>query len=326
MMRAVDVAGTGFTVLDRVYSAYEPTVQALGGSCGNVLVSLAMLARSVAPVLSLGEDTVGNELVTEFAQAGALTRYIFQRPDRASPVLAQRLDATSGQHTFSFICPETEEAYPRYWPIGLDEVHKAAPALSTCHIFYTDRISEGIVEAMATAAASGAIIYFEPSAVDDPVLFSRAVRLADIVKYSRDRLDDLWIDAPLREGTIAIVTRGAEGLEVSQGGRTVRCPAKPAACVRDTCGSGDMVTIGLIDWILAREDRAEVPHLEDLLEGVIAGQRLAAANCAFSGARGLFKHHGAQVARRLLDDPGFALDLQFELFAWSDYSAANRAG
>jgi fructokinase len=121
----LDVAGTGFTVLDRVYSPNVPTFQALGGSCGNVLVSLAMLARSVAPVLSIGDDSVGNELVSEFEEAGAMTRFIFQRSDRASPVLAQQLDATSGQHIFSFICPETDEAYPRYQPIEFEEARRA---------------------------------------------------------------------------------------------------------------------------------------------------------------------------------------------------------
>ena len=34
----VDVAGTGFTVLDRIYADGDLAGEALGGSCGNVLV------------------------------------------------------------------------------------------------------------------------------------------------------------------------------------------------------------------------------------------------------------------------------------------------
>ena len=48
--RAVHVAGTGFVVLDRVYADDRESFEALGGSCGNVLVSLAMLDRAVAPL------------------------------------------------------------------------------------------------------------------------------------------------------------------------------------------------------------------------------------------------------------------------------------
>ena len=47
-----DVVGTGFTVLDRVFKDGTLSDEALGGSCGNVLVSLAMLQRRVAPVLA----------------------------------------------------------------------------------------------------------------------------------------------------------------------------------------------------------------------------------------------------------------------------------
>src|SRR3546814_18606714 len=69
----VDVAGTGFTVLDRVYADGGFAGEALGGSCGNVLVSLAMLHRHVAPLLALGMDNTGERLVSELSQAGANT-------------------------------------------------------------------------------------------------------------------------------------------------------------------------------------------------------------------------------------------------------------
>ena len=39
---------------------------------------------------------------------------------------------------------------------------------------------------------------------------------------------------------------------------------------------------------------------DDLVNGVLAGQRLAAANCAYVGARGVFIHAGPEQARRVL--------------------------
>ena len=63
-MGDVDVAGTGFAVLDRIYTPGCSSVsEALGGSCGNVLISLAMLRRRVVPILSLGRDETGRRLL-----------------------------------------------------------------------------------------------------------------------------------------------------------------------------------------------------------------------------------------------------------------------
>jgi fructokinase len=120
-----------------------------------------------------------------------------------------------------------------------------------------------------------------------------------ILKYAADRIAEQQVQA-LPENAIRIVTHGAHGLGLKQGGRGVNCPAIAAPMVRDSCGSGDMVTIGLIDWVL-RGMPAKLT-IEAVLAGVVAGQRLAAANCAFIGARGLIQRRGASAARAILDN------------------------
>src|SRR4051794_11519102 len=84
-----DVVGTGLTVLDRIYADGDLAAEELGGSCGNVLVSLAMLHRQVAPLIALGWDDIGTRLVDEFVRAGADVRFIHRRWDLRSPVIAQ---------------------------------------------------------------------------------------------------------------------------------------------------------------------------------------------------------------------------------------------
>src|SRR3546814_16362979 len=72
------------------------------------------------------------------------------------------------------------------------------------------------------------------------------------------------------------------------------CDAILAARVADTCGAGDMVSVGVIDWMLTNNfETLAALSAGNLLTGVLAGQRLAAENCAFAGARGLFKERGA---------------------------------
>ncbi|HEX5183219.1 MAG TPA: PfkB family carbohydrate kinase [Allosphingosinicella sp.] len=298
--QSIDVVGTGFTVLDRLYADGTFAAEALGGSCGNVLVSLAMLHRQVAPVLALGCDEIGARLFDEFRLAGANTTFIHRHEGRRSPVLRQELDTLSGQHSFSFICHETFEEYPHYEPIGLAEVHSASQALEGCTIFYADRLSPTILHAMEKVHAAGAMIYFEPSDFDD-ALFDEALALTTILKYSSDRLGSELDDRVAQSTVIAIVTHGADGLEVRHGHERVWSAAVPVADVIDSCGSGDMVSVGLIDWLLARpRARHAQMNIHDLMRGVLAGQRLAAENCTFAGARGVFQHHDAAYVRSIL--------------------------
>lgn len=294
----VDVAGTGFAVLDRVYADGGLTDEALGGSCGNVLVSLAMLHRHVAPVLALGDDDTGNRLIGEFMQAGATIRYITLRADLRSPVLAQELDTASGRHDFSFVCPETLEDLPRYQSISETELAVALPMLTHCSVFYADRLSTNILEAMRAAGAAGAIIFFEPSDLEESELFEEALGLATILKYSEDRLGERLADK--LANCIRIVTYGSAGLEVRDRGEAIWCEAIDAPVVLDTCGSGDMVSVGVIDWMLTKQFGTVGLKAADLLEGIVAGQRLAAENCAYAGARGLFKKRGANYVRDIL--------------------------
>jgi fructokinase len=297
--RRVDVAGTGFTALDRVYADGDLADEALGGSCGNVLVSLAMLHRHVAPLLALGDDDTGKRLIDEFMQAGATIRYITRRADLRSPVLAQELDTASGRHDFSFVCPETREDLPRYQPISETELAVALPMLMNCSVFYADRLSGNILEAMRAAAAAGAVIFFEPSDFEESELFEEALQLATILKYSEDRLGERLADR--LADCVRIITYGAAGLEVRDRGEVIWCEAIDAPVVLDTCGSGDMVSVGVIDWLLTMQFKTACLKAADLLEGIVAGQRLAAENCAFAGARGLFKKRGANYVREILN-------------------------
>lgn len=295
-----DVAGTGLTVLDRIYADGSLMDEALGGSCGNVLVSLAMLHRVVVPVITLGNDDAGQRLVSEFVDAGAVVDHIHRKSGARSPVIAQELDTVSGEHFFSFTCPDTDEVLPSYEPIGECEFTAALPVLTHCSVFYADRLSDHILEAMKTARASGAIVFFEPSDVEYDDMFDEALEQVSILKYSADRLGDRL--ARLHSRCIRIVTHGADGLEIRHDDDAIWCSAISAPAVLDTCGSGDMVSVGMIDWMLSSRMNPADLSTETLLEGVLAGQRLAAENCAFAGARGLFKQCGPHYAREILGE------------------------
>lgn len=295
------VVGTGLVALDRIHvDEQAPLFEELGGSCGNVLISLAMLGRSVTPLLRLGTDPVGERLERDLRLAGADTKLVWLDEEIMTPVIVEMLDLASSDHSFSVVCPHSFERFGGFEPITLRELEPARPAVTSCAVFYADRVSPAICDAMEAAAAGGAIVHFEPSSISDPELFERALSAAHIFKYSADRLEPDVAEL-LRPEAYSIVTAGRSGLEVRHEGVAYRCEAIDADVVRDTCGAGDMVTLGLIDAIIQAGVRGpDGLTLSIVLSGVHSGQRLAAANCAYIGARGLFRERGPQHARTIL--------------------------
>lgn len=63
-----------------------------------------------------------------------------------------------------------------------------------------------------------------------------------------------------------------------------------------------MVSVGLINHLVETGQTAATVGLHAVLKGVRAGQRLAAANCSFLGARGLFEQASPQLARSILHE------------------------
>jgi fructokinase len=181
--------------------------------------------------------------------------------------------------------------------------------LDECRIFYTDRMSESIVTAMEVISNRGGIVVFEPSSLGEKSLFDRAVHCATIVKFSGERLGGELLPLISEGDAFGIMTHGAGGLEIVRHGDSIWSAAIANTDVSDTSGSGDMVTVGLLDRLLDVAEDARSLTLECVLDGVARGQRLAAANCSFVGARGLFLEKGAVHARRALSAHGIDADL-----------------
>ncbi|MCX7318733.1 MAG: PfkB family carbohydrate kinase [Hyphomicrobiales bacterium] len=295
------IAGTGLAAVDRIYSSdLKRPIEALGGSCGNVLISLAMLGHAVAPMVAIGDDDQGQFLYDEFAKAGCETQYVFRGGGAGSPVIVEFVDTASATHRFTSTCPETSRSFPRWSSIDDQLVERARSTLDAASVFYTDRISSSILTAMKAAFEAGALVFFEPASADGP-LFMQALEFASVIKLADGTIGDRIEDREVRSGAVLIRTHGERGLTVSSGSSRRFFPSTAAPRLVDTCGAGDMVTTGLLDFILTRWTSDRRWSLDDVMEGVGIGQRLAALNCAFTGARGLFFAAGAGYVREILD-------------------------
>jgi hypothetical protein len=113
------------------------------------------------------------------------------------------------------------------------------------------------------------------------------------VKYSHERLSEFPDIDVENSPRLLIETVGAAGLRYrwKASGKTsttwVESKALPVEDVKDTAGSGDWCTAGLLSKVAARGyAHFSAATDECMAEAIKFGQALAAWNCRFEGARG----------------------------------------
>jgi len=293
------IVGTGLVAREEVLpeDGRVPGRQWAGGTCGNVLLALRYLGWASAPVARFREGQAANRVLDDLRRWGVSTEFISLGSDGSTPIIVHRIGRSpSGEpyHSFSWRCQTCGNRLPGYKPILASTSRRLAAALGRPQVFFFDRVSRGALALARTAAELGAAVVFEPSAACQPALFREAWKLAHVVKYSNERLEELPIDVEgLDGGWIQIETLGREGLRYQSrllGCRTSRwqhMEALAALEIKDTAGAGDWCTAGIIDRLF-REGASGLKELGDvdLREAIRYGQALAAWTCGFEGARG----------------------------------------
>lgn len=295
--RSPVVIGTGLVALDLVLSA-DPGNTAryfAGGSCGNVLAILGLMGWDTYPIARLRPGTAAEQIRTDLARWNVKTDYLERRRSGSTPIIIQRITANVQgwpTHRFTWSCPGCGSMLPSYKALLLPDAHRLVRRLPQANVFFFDRVSPAALVLAQHATNQGAMIVFEPSGIGNPKLFSDAVRLAHILKYSRERLGNLEIDPLQGRPKLVVETLGDEGLRYMFGSDTrlvswKRLPAFPVRTPRDSAGSGDWCTAGLLHRLVKHSawsvDASSLEHVEAALR---FGQALASWNCAFEGARG----------------------------------------
>jgi sugar/nucleoside kinase (ribokinase family) len=292
-------AGTGLLALDVVLSETRPEEPRYwaGGTCGNVLVVLRYLGWQSAPIARLREGAAASELLADLQRWGVTTSFVTLSEDGSTPVIVERISrGREGEvfHSFSWRCPNCGARLPGYKPVLATKAEELVERLGYPRVFFFDRLSRGAIILARAAAERGAAIVFEPSSIANPALFREAWELADVVKYSHERLNELPTDLEARKGPkVQIETLGREGLRYRT--RLPGCKSRawhrlksiPAARLQDTAGAGDWCTAGIVDRLFpAGASALETATDARVRDAVRYGQALGAWTCGFEGARG----------------------------------------
>jgi sugar/nucleoside kinase (ribokinase family) len=331
-MRKLISMGAGLVALDVVFNGKntKPTMLSAGGSCGNVMAILSFFGWKSKVVARLANDTAGEKLTDDLKNWNVDTTLITQTPDGSTPMFLHRvLKDKAGQpkHRFEVKDPADGSWLPSYKSILAVRVDDIPLGKNRLDVFYLDRATRGTIELARKCKEQNAIVFFEPQSTSDVRMFKECVGIADIVKFSADRIPTY--DSLLKKqiSTLEIRTMGAAGLEFSLKGNSknrkwVHVSAfKLNSTILDAGGSGDWCSAAIIDQIV-KQNRGPLAKVskKTITTALQLGQAYGALNCCFLGARGLMNELSLQQAKglvkRIQDNkpiPGFSLDCDKEL-------------
>ena len=301
-MRAVSekpkIFGTGLITLDLIMgpNAESPVQSWAGGTCGNVLTSLAYLGWEAFPIARMNQDPASRRVRADMKRWGVQLEFSGCSPTSQTPIIVQEIrSGLDGipTHRFSWICPRCGKWLPGFRGLTLSVVDSVAPNLPGTAVFFMDRLSPAALKLAARASSEGAVVMFELSSKVDPRLFAEALCLAHIVKYADQRIREVGSAMPRGSATLVeIQTLGANGLRYRhrfdrRASGWVHMKAVPAPRLADSCGSGDWCTAGLLAKAASRGLATFRKDGEEAIYHALRyGQALAAWNCGFEGARG----------------------------------------
>jgi fructokinase len=228
-----------------------------GGAPANVAAAVGRLGASARFVGQVGDDRFGRFLTKAMQQLGVDMSFLCVHRTAHTPLAYVFLDET-GERSFEFLRHKSADVVmtPSDLPAAAFE---GAGIFHFCSNTLTDEyIADTTRAAINKARDQDAVISFDvnlrhnlwPKGKVDAAMIQRFLRMADIIKVSREEAD--WIEANgfavkdwLNTARAIFITDGGEAIEiVTAQGKYVVNPPKVKAV--DTTAGGDAFTGGLL--------------------------------------------------------------------------------
>jgi len=324
--------GAGLVALDVIIpDAHKPDRWLLhaGGSCGNVTTILSYMGWDAAPIARLDSSAETRTLKGDLETWQVDMKWVEEDPTGSTPIILQ-VDHNPGtaaaRHKFHWRCLDCSGWYPRFKPFKKTVVPRVEAEETNPAVYYFDRAFPASIALAKSMRDRGAVIVFEPNGVRDEAQFHAALEVADVVKYSHERMapqSDLLTELG---AWLQVETMGRDGLRfLHNENGWEKLEALSAPYVVDTAGAGDWCTAVLVDRCF-RRGRKALPSLSSskIRTALREGQAYAALNCAYAGARGMMygltKEQLSQYTKALLE--GKAEPDQFQVKSLETVSAA----
>lgn len=289
------IVGAGLISLDVLIRDGErlPVSYYVGGTCGNVMMILAHMGWDAYPIARLDGTRDTTRLLADMKRNSVHTDYISTN-DGKTPVIVQRnFINKDGVPTHRF---ESRNNMGRFYldfkSLTLKQANDVIARIDFVpKVFFFDRVAPAILKLATTFKGKGSVVFFEPSSRGGDVkTFNKCVEVADVVKFSDQRIKDYHQFDGVAD-KLFIQTQGAEGLIYRLNSDWNHLEPVHNDNVVDTAGAGDWTAAALINELYKDKERQEIFSFTPaaIAEALNAAQRIGAQSCSYEGARGMMQ-------------------------------------
>lgn len=268
-----------------------PVSYYVGGTCGNVMMILAHMGWDAYPIARLDGTKDGLRVLDDMKRHNVHTDFVSTQ-DGKTPVIVQRnFINKDGIPTHKF---ESRNNMGRFYldfkSLTLLQAKDVIARIDFVpRVFFFDRVSPAIQRLAEAFKEKGSVIFFEPSSRGGDVKrFNQCVEVADIIKFSDQRIKDIEQFDGYKE-KIFIQTRGAKGLSYrfNSGWKHLE-PVKNDKVV-DTAGAGDWTAAAFINELFKSRNGLRGITVTVIEKVLNEAQKIGAQSCSYEGARGMMQ-------------------------------------
>lgn len=266
----------------------------VGGTCGNVMMILSNMGWDAYPIARLDGTKDGVRVLEDMKKHHVHTDFVSTQDGKTPVIVQHNFINKDGIPTHKF---ESRNNVGRFYldfkSLTLPQAKSVIEKINFVpKVFFFDRVSPAILKLATTFKEKGSMIFFEPSSRGGNVsLFNRCVEVADIVKFSEQRIKDIEQFKDYK-GKLFIQTQGANGLIYRLDSSWKHLSPVVNEYVVDTAGAGDWTAAALIDNLFKDKVKSRVCEIleSDVETALNEAQRIGAESCSYEGARGMMLH------------------------------------
>ena len=288
--------GAGLVSLDILIrdGARFPIGYYVGGTCGNVMMILAHMGWGSFPVARLDSSKDTTRILEDMERHRVHTDFIIKDEEGKTPVIVQRNFVTKdGIMTHKFESRNTKgRLFLDFKPLTIKQADTILEHIDFVpKVFFFDKVSPAILKLAIAFKEKGSVIFFEPSSKGGNIkTFDQCVELADVMKFSEQRIKDLQQFEVISDKLI-IQTQGANGLIFRLNSDWIHLEPVANDKVVDTAGAGDWTAAALINELFKDKDIKSIADFSasQIEKALNEAQKVGAKSCSYEGARGMMQ-------------------------------------